>query len=124
MDKKIKVLVADDSEIWIKMLTSFISSDEELELVGEVASSVGCIIMAEEASPDVVIIGYDRKSTMEAKEIVRQLHAILPNVKVILCADQMDKESVETTIGRGIDEFVIKPYNGQKIIRLIKRCMR
>ena len=120
---KIKVLAADDSAVWNRMLISYIEANPEIELAGEVNSSVGCIIVAEEASPDVVVLGYDRKASMEPKEIIRQLRAILPEVKVILCADQIDKASIENTIGRGMDEFAIKPYNSQQIIRLIKRSV-
>jgi len=122
--EQIKVMVSEASDIWIKLLRQYVETDPDMVMCGEANSGMSCIMEAEDAEPDVIILGYDPSESMPPEEVIRQLNEVVPNAKIVLAVDQKDRNNVERSIGRGIHEFLLKPYNKEKVTKVIKRCMQ
>ena len=122
--EQIKVMVSEASDIWIKLLRQYVEKDSDMVMCGEANNGMSCIMEAEDAEPDVIILGYDPNESMPPEEVIRQLNAVVPNAKIVLAVDQKDRNNVERSIGRGIHEFLLKPYNRDKVTKVIKRCMQ
>jgi len=121
--EQIKVMVSEATDIWVQLLKQYVESDPDMVVCGESNSGMVCIMEAEDAEPDVIVLGYNPIETMPPEEIIRQLNAIVPDAKIILSVDRKDKQNIERSIGRGIHEFLLKPYNKEKVTKLIKRCI-
>jgi chemotaxis response regulator CheB len=121
---KIKVFVVDHSEVWRRILAAQINSSSEMEVVGEINSGQGAILMLEEIDPDVVMLEANIKDRMPLKDIIANLRLIKPGVRVLLCVDRRKKDSVIQTIDDDVFDFVIKPYERNTVIRSIIECMQ
>src|SRR6185312_2501792 len=54
--KKIKVCIVDDNRELVGLLDEYISSQEDMEVVGTAHNGQDCIRLLEETSPDVLIL--------------------------------------------------------------------
>ena len=54
--KKIKVCIVDDNRELVGLLDEYISSQEDMEVVGTAHNGQDCLHLLEEVSPDVLIL--------------------------------------------------------------------
>lgn len=120
---KIKVFVVDASEVWRKIIINHISTSPDIEVVGEINSGQGSILMLDEVNPDVVLLDVNAKERMPVADVVTQLKTINPDIHIILCADQANMANVVTAADKGINDFISKPYKRQLVIRSILECV-
>lgn len=118
--EKIKVFVVDDSVITKTMFSNAIKETEDIEIVGEVSSGPGCIIMFEEINPDVVMLKITIGGGMSVESIVKELRKIKPTVKVIICTDISYKCDIEELLVIEPDDFIVKPYQKENVLRIIR----
>ncbi len=117
---KIKVFIVDDSLVVRSMLTRLINTEEDIEIVGEASSGQGAIIMLDEYNPDVVILESGITGSMKLSDIVKQIKAFNPAIKVILTANAIDSEKILSAHGDGADDFIRKPFQKQTVLRAVR----
>ncbi len=119
--EKIKVFIADDSPVARTMLKNVLSTCEEMEVVGEEATGEACVIMLEEAEPDIVLLEVEISGSMSIDNIVKEIKNINEKVKVVLCADpKKDHDKLISAVKFGADDFITKPYRKENLIRIIR----
>ncbi len=120
---KVKVFMVDDSIVARNMLKRILDDQPEIEVVGEAGSGQGCLILLDELDPDVIILEAGIGGGMNVTEIVKQILAIKPKTKIILCIDtsfDVDKIPLPTM---QVQACVKKPYHKTTIIREVMACM-
>ena len=83
MSKKIRLVIADDHQILIDGLTTILSNEEKIEIVGKAENGKEALRLAERLSPDIVLMDLDMpimNGMVAGKEIKKQF----PNIKVII----------------------------------------
>jgi DNA-binding NarL/FixJ family response regulator len=123
-DEKIKVFVVDASEVWRKILINHVSSAPDMEVVGEINSSQGSILMLDEVNPDVVLLDVNAKDRMPLGEVITQLKSIDPNIHIVLCTDKANMANVADATDSGIQDFILKPYKREMVLRSIYESVR
>lgn len=83
MDRKIRVLIADDSDDARAGLRALLSTLEEIDVVGEAANGQEAVILAALEQPDVVLIDM-QMPVMDGVEATRQIKGRCPDVVVIV----------------------------------------
>lgn len=56
MDKRIRILIADDHAIVRKGLRTLITSQADMELVGEAVNGLEAVVQARALQPDVILM--------------------------------------------------------------------
>lgn len=81
MNKKIRVLIADDHEIVREGLRSILAMEPDIELVGEAKDGIEAIQKTDRLSPDVILIDLimPRKDGIEA---IREISRHNPKVRI------------------------------------------
>ena len=84
MDRKIKVLIAEDMEPIRRKYVKIINASEDLEVVSDVESGEEAVKQAKERKPDVILMDIE----METPDAgIRATHRILqdnPDVRIII----------------------------------------
>ena len=80
----IKVLIVDDAEELRTMIARQINNDG-FEVVGEASNGPEALLLAADASPDVVILDYIMPG-MTGEEAARSLRAQDPRIKIVACS--------------------------------------
>ena len=109
---KIRVLIAEDSTFMRRVLKLLLTSDPQIEVVGEARDGVETLLLCDALNPDVVTmdINMPRKSGLEATE---QIMATRPRPIVIVSSEARDRaEPALRALELGAIDFVAKPANG------------
>lgn len=119
MVKKIRVFIVDDSIVARSMLKILLSTDDEIEIVGESGTGQGSIILLEEVNPDVILLETNVGGGMTINDVVREIKKINPNTKIILCTEPVAYSKIIPATDIGADDFISKPYKKTSILRTI-----
>jgi two-component system chemotaxis response regulator CheB len=111
-DKKIRVLVVDDSAFMRKVLEGIISSDPMLEVCGEARDGKTAVSQLEALNPDVISMDINMPvmDGLQATEIIMST-----NPKPILIVSSESRDGAEVTLKAlqlGAIDFVSKPSGG------------
>ncbi|MFK2824311.1 sporulation transcription factor Spo0A [Bacillus sp. B190/17] len=120
--KKIKVAIVDDNRDLVNMLEEYISSQEDMEVVGKANNGQDCLHMLPEAKPDVLILDIimPHVDGLAVLEKMRELDlAPVPNVIMLTAFGQEDvtKKAVEL----GASYFMLKPFDIESLFNHIRQ---
>lgn len=109
MEKKIKVLVVEDSSLARKIITDILSSDPEIEVVGTANNGKTAIYKNDILNPDVITMDIEMP-VMDGLESLRNI--IEKNPKPVLMLSVLTKHGAEETfkaLEYGAIDFIPKP---------------
>jgi two-component system chemotaxis response regulator CheB len=108
-EKKIRVLVVDDSAFMCKVLRGIIESDPQLEVVGQAHDGREAVALAESLRPDVITmdINMPHVNGLQATEMIMSRH---PRPIVIVSSEPQKEATVAMqALELGAIDFVTKP---------------
>jgi two-component system, NarL family, invasion response regulator UvrY len=93
MTDEVRVLVVDDSAVFLKACRNVIEATERFRLAGTAASGEEAVEQAIELEPDLVLMDV-RMPGIGGVEAAARIHALLPETTlVMLTADSVEPES-------------------------------
>ena len=116
---KIKVFIADDSAIIRKMVKSFISKGEELELVGEAPDGREAVKLCKQAKPDVVLLDVNMP-VMNGIDAAKLLSYSLPEAILIALSGVDDIDMMREAMVAGAKDFIRKPFKAKEFNAKVK----
>lgn len=116
---KIKVLIADDHEILRFGISSFLSSAEGIEVVGEASSGEECIKLFKKKRPDVCVldISMPGKDGIETTAAIREID---PDIKILILSMHIDKRILNRVMEAGINGYLLKDTEKTELLNGIK----
>jgi two-component system chemotaxis response regulator CheB len=111
-EKKIRVLIVDDSAFMCRVLRDIINADPQLEVAGQGRDGRDAVAMAESLKPDVITmdINMPHIDGLQATELIMSQH---PRPIVIVSSESRDgAASTLRALELGAIDFVPKPSNG------------
>ena len=109
-----RVLVVDDAAFMRKMVTDALTKGGH-EVVGEAGNGLEAIDRYQELKPDLTTLDI----TMPEKdglEALREIVALDPNAKVIMCSALGQESKVLEAVKSGAKDFVVKPFQPERIL--------
>jgi len=111
-EKKVRVLVVDDSAFMCKVLQEIINSDPQLEVAGQARDGREAVALAESLRPDVITmdINMPHVDGLQATDMIMSSH---PRPIVIVSSESREgTSSALRALELGAIDFVPKPSNG------------
>ncbi len=122
MNRKIRVLVADDSIFSREMIKTILSEDSEISVIGEAVNGSEAVIKTAELKPDLVTMDINMP-IMDGIQAIRQIMASYP-VPIMVITSSSDADLAYKAISKGALEVFPKPDvhigNMKEIINKIK----
>src|SRR5579863_6845535 len=111
-DKKLRVLVVDDSAYICKVLNEIINADPQLEVAGQARDGRDAVALAESLRPDVITmdINMPHVNGLQATELIMS-----QNPRPIVIVSSESREGATSTLRAlelGAIDFVPKPSSG------------
>lgn len=116
-----KVLIVDDAA-FMRMMLKDILTKNGYEVIGEAGDGEQAVQMYKELSPDLVTMDI----TMPEKDgitALKEIKAYDPNAKVIICSAMGQQAMVLDAIQAGARDFVVKPFQADRVIEAVKKTV-
>ena len=121
MSAPIRVLVVDDQRLVRTGFSAILSTEPDIEVVGEAANGIEAVALAKATRPDVVLMDI-RMPIMDGVEATEQLAgptATHPTKVLILTTFDID-ELVHNALQAGASGFLLKDAPPEELVRAIR----
>jgi len=116
-----RILVADDAA-FMRMMIKNILTQNGHEVVGEAENGVEAVARYAELKPDVTTMDI----TMPEKDGIAALKEILaadPSAKVVMCSALGQEAKVIESIRSGAKDFVVKPFQQDRVLSAVTKAL-
>jgi DNA-binding NarL/FixJ family response regulator len=115
----IRILIVDDHAIVRQGLQLFLSTDPELQIVGEAVNGQEAVDMALRTQPDVILMDL-LMPVMNGVEATGAIKRKLPDTEIIALTSVIDDASVVNAVRAGAIGYLLKDTEVPDLIRAIK----
>jgi two-component system, NarL family, response regulator LiaR len=119
----IRVCVADDHAVVRQGLRAFLSSQPDIEVVGEAATGTQAIALAGELSPDVVIMDL-LMPDVDGFTATRQIRDTCPETRVIILTSYAAEGQVLRALRAGACSYLLKDAEAGEIAAAIRKAVQ
>lgn len=123
MEDIIKVLLVDDHEMVRMGLAAYLSTEPNIEVVGEASNGEEGVRQAEQFKPDVILMDLVMAG-MDGIEATRRIRKAQPEAKVIVLTSFIDDEKVYPVIEAGAFSYLLKTSRAPEIVQAIQQAYR
>jgi two-component system NarL family response regulator len=106
-DGRIRVLIADDHELFRRGLERVFDTEPDLEVVGEAADGAEALERATTLEPDVVLMDV-RMPELDGIEATQRIRDALDRVKVVMLTGSEDEEDLFAAVRAGANGYLLK----------------
>ena len=121
MERKIKVLLADDQSILADGIKSVLSSCPDLEVVGIASDGFEALKLVDERDPDVVLMDI-RMPEMNGVIATQEIKRRRPEVKVLILTTFDDSDYILNAINNRASGYLLKDTSSAALVDAIKNA--
>jgi two-component system response regulator DevR len=121
--RRIRVLIVDDHELVRVGLRTLLTTDPQIEVLGEAATGAQAIAMAREQQPDVVLLDAHLPD-FSGPDVCRRLRAAVPAAVVAMLTTFTDDELVRDSVRAGAQGYLLKDIAQLDLSRSIQALAR
>jgi two-component system response regulator DegU len=117
--RKVKVLLADDHQLFREGLKRILNMESDLEVIGECGDGIQVLEFCNRQKPDVVLMDINMpiENGVVATERLRE---IFPEIKVIILSIHDDESYVFETLRKGATGYLLKDMEAESLINAIR----
>lgn len=122
MDKKIRVVIADDHKVFLEGLCSLVKDESDIEIVGKAASGVELLELVDTLRPDVVISDIsmpDMNGIVAAQKITQDF----PDTRIIALSMHKDRQFVREILKTNAYGFLLKDCCFDELANAVRAAM-
>lgn len=117
------MLLADDHAMVREGMSEMLSTEEDIQVVGEAENGQEAVELVRKLKPDVVILDIEMP-VMGAQAALTRMLRISPLPKVIIVTVFADSRLVRELLGRGASAYLSKSASTQDLITTVKSVAR
>lgn len=116
-----RVLIVDDAA-FMRMMIKDILTKNGYEVAGEAENGLVAVNMYKELKPDLVTMDITMPE-MDGITAVKMIKKIDPNAKIIMCSAMGQQMMVMEAIQAGARDFIVKPFQQERVIQAVKKAI-
>ncbi len=116
---KIRLLIADDHLVVRQGLRAVLSTEPDIEIVGEASDGGEAVRLAQELLPDVVLTDV-KMGDMDGVTATRQIRLACPSTKVIVLTNYDEDEVVFSAIRAGASGYLLKEVTSDQLVSAVR----
>ena len=114
-----RILIVDDAS-FMRMMIKDILVKNGYEVVGEAADGAQAVTMYKELKPDLVTMDITMPE-MDGITALKNIRAENPNAVVIMCSAMGQQAMVIDAIQAGAKDFIVKPFQADRVLEAISK---
>ncbi|WLR51164.1 response regulator transcription factor [Bacillus tianshenii] len=115
----IKVLFVDDHEMVRIGVSSYLSAQPDIDVIGEADDGAKAVQLALELRPDIILMDLVMKE-MDGIEATEQIISQWPEAKIIIVTSFVDDEKVYPALEAGATSYMLKTSKASEIANAIR----
>ncbi|HXW81341.1 MAG TPA: response regulator transcription factor, partial [Acidimicrobiales bacterium] len=115
--------MADDQALFRKGLSVVLSASEDIEVVGEAADGEEAVAMAEELSPDVVLMDV-RMPRLSGIDAARSIRSSRPDTEVLMLTVSDEEEDLYESVKAGANGYLLKEIAIEEIAETVRAIVQ
>jgi two-component system chemotaxis response regulator CheY len=115
------ILIVDDAA-FMRMMIKDILSKNGFNVVGEAENGLRAVEKYKELSPDLVIMDITMPE-MDGIQSVKQIKALNSSAKIIMCSAMGQQAMVIESIQAGARDFIVKPFQADRVVEAVKKAI-
>ena len=116
-----KILIVDDAA-FMRMMVKDILVKNGYEVIGEAKNGMEAVELYKKERPDVVTMDITMP-VMDGIQAVKQIKAFDPTAKIIMCSAVGQQGMVMDAIKAGARDFIVKPFQTDRVLGAIKKVI-
>ena len=116
-----RILIVDDAA-FMRMMIKDILVKNGYQVVGEASDGAQAVEKYRELQPDLVTMDITMPE-VDGIAALKQIREIDPNAKIIMCSAMGQQAMVIDAIQAGAKDFIVKPFQADRVIEAIKKTL-
>ncbi|MCL6443216.1 MAG: response regulator [Alicyclobacillus sp.] len=117
-----KILVVDDAA-FMRMMIKDILVSHGYEIAGEAADGEQAVERYRELRPDLVTMDITMPN-VDGIEATKRIRAIDPYARIVVCSAMGQQAMVLEAIQAGAKDFIVKPFQIERVISAVEKALR
>jgi DNA-binding NarL/FixJ family response regulator len=114
--RKIRILIADDSEEIRNYLRKIITNENNFEVIDMVASAAGAVKAAIQLNPDIVLMDIQMETRTAGIEGIKKIRDYNPSIKNIVLTVHNQDNLIYQAYTAGAMDYIVKTSNTRDIL--------
>jgi DNA-binding NarL/FixJ family response regulator len=119
----IKVVLADDHEVFVEGLRMVLAAEDDLEIVATAGDGAGALRAAEEHQPDVLVLDVHMPAT-DIQQVITAARQRVPGTRLLALSADTRPETVTALLQAGADGFVPKDASSRQVATAIRKLVK
>ena len=115
------VLICDDA-IFMRTMVGDILTQAGFEIIGEAETGVQAVERYQQLRPDLVTMDIVMPD-MGGIDAVREITKLDPNARILMCSAMGQQALVNEALQAGASDFVVKPFQPNRVIEAVQRAL-
>ena len=116
-----KVMICDDAA-FMRMMIKDILTKNGYNVAGEAENGAKAVEKYAELKPDLVLMDITMPE-MDGIEALKKIKASDPSASVIMCSAMGQQAMVIESIQSGAKDFIVKPFQADRVIESIRKVL-
>lgn len=116
-----RVLITDDA-LFMRVTLKNILTKGGYEIAGEAANGVESVELYKQTKPDLVTMDITMPE-MDGISAVKEIKKHDPQANVIMCTAMGQKNMVMEAVAAGAKDFIVKPFQPEKVLEAIQKLI-
>jgi two-component system, chemotaxis family, chemotaxis protein CheY len=117
----VSVVIIDDNDTTRAMLRAILRS-ELIEVVAEAKDGASGLLMIRKMRPTLACLDV-MMPNIGGIEVLTQIKTEMPEVRVLMVTGSTDRDTVQAAIQGGASGYLVKPFNGAKVIAAVETAL-
>lgn len=117
-----KVLIVDDA-VFMRMKLRDILEKNGYEVVAEAQNGLEAVEKYKQEKPDLVTMDITMPE-MDGVAALKEIKALNADAKIIMCSAMGQQSMVMEAIQSGALDFIVKPFDTDRVLQSLERVMR
>jgi len=115
------ILIVDDAA-FMRMMIKDVLTKNGFTVCGEAENGARAVEKYKEHNPDLVIMDITMPE-MDGIQAVREIKKVNGSARIIMCSAMGQQAMVIEAIQAGAKDFIVKPFQAERIIEAVKKVL-
>lgn len=119
----ISILIADDHEIIRFGISKYLSSAEDIEIVGEASTGEECLQLFQETHPDICILDIEMPDK-DGIETAKEIRAFEEETKILILSMHIDEDMLRKALEANVNGYLLKNTEKADLLHGIRAIVK